>query len=67
MPDFHQQARQNIRVTHTRALDGDPMIESGPAYLVNLNHTRERGTKVTAEIEIQFDGLPAITNAGSGS
>lgn len=33
---------------------------------VNLNNTAERGQKVTAEIDIQFDGLPVRTAAVAG-
>ncbi len=56
---------RNIRVGHLKAEPGDTEYETGPAYLVTLNHSRERGQKVTAEIEIQFDGLPARTAAAS--
>ena len=58
---------RNIRVGHLKAEPGDTEYETGPAYLVNLNNTAERGSKVTAEIEIQFDGLPVRTAAESGS
>ncbi|NMG39884.1 hypothetical protein GRZ55_11580 [Chelativorans sp. ZYF759] len=40
---------------------GDIYEESGPALLVNLNNGRTKGTKVTAEIDIQFDGVPDVT------
>lgn len=56
---------RNIRVGHLKAEPGDTEYETGPAYLVNLNHSRERGQKVTAEIEIQFDGLPTRSAAAS--
>ena len=58
---------KNIRIGHLKAEAGDTEYETGPAYLVSLNNTAERGTKVTAEIEIQFDGLPTRTAAESGS
>lgn len=38
---------------------GDIYEESGPALLVSLNNSRTKGQKVTAEVEIQFDGVPA--------
>ncbi len=62
---WYSGATLNIRVGHLKAEPGDTEYETGPAYLVNLNHTRERGQKVTAEIEIQFDGLPTRTAASS--
>lgn len=56
---------KNIRVGHLKAEPGDTEYEAGPAYLVNLNNVAERGTKVTADFEIQFDGLPTRTAAVS--
>lgn len=52
---------KNIRVKHDRAAIGDTEYETGPAILVSLNNSVEKGQKVTAEIEIQFDGLPTRT------
>lgn len=49
----------NVQITNTKAVAGDTSIERGSAYLVSLNNSREKGQKVTAEIEMQFDGLPA--------
>ena len=54
---------KKVRIGHLKAEVGDTEYETGPAYLVTLNNTAERGSKVTAEIEIQFDGLPALTVA----
>jgi hypothetical protein len=62
---WYSGATKNIRVGHLKAEAGDTEYETGPAYLANLNHSRERGQKVTAEIEIQFDGLPTRTAASS--
>lgn len=59
---FYSGATKNIRVGHLRSEVGDTEYETGPAYLTSLNHSRERGQKVTAEIEIQFDGLPTRTD-----
>lgn len=39
---------------------GDYYQESGPAILVSLNNSRTKGQKVSAEIEIQFDGVPTL-------
>jgi len=60
---WYSGATKNIRIGHLKAEEGDTEYETGPAYLVSLNNTAERGTKVTAEIEIQFDGLPTRTEA----
>lgn len=60
---WYSGATKNIRIGHLKAEAGDTEYETGPAYLVSLNNTAERGTKVTAEIEIQFDGLPTRTDA----
>ncbi len=64
---WYSGATKNIRIGHLKAEPGDTEYETGPAYLVSLNNTAERGTKVSAEIEIQFDGLPVRTDAESGS
>ncbi len=40
---------------------GDIEIEEGPAILVSLNNSRTKGQKVSAEIEIQWDGVPTRT------
>ncbi len=54
---------KNIRIGHMKAASGDIQYESGPAYLVELNNTAERGQKVTGELSIQFDGIPTTTDA----
>jgi hypothetical protein len=51
-------AVKNIRVANVKAPNGTPIYEEGPAYLVQLNNTAQRGQKVTSEIQIQFDGIP---------
>ena len=40
---------------------GDITHEYGPAILSNLKNRRDKGVKVTAELEIRFDGVPDIT------
>lgn len=60
---WYSGATKNIRIGHLKAIEGDTQYETGPAYLVSLSHAAERGQKVTAEIEIQFDGLPIRTEA----
>lgn len=53
---------RNIRVRNTAAASGDPETESGPALLVTMTDARTKGQKVTREINIRFDGVPAIAN-----
>ena len=60
---FYSSATKNIRIRDTKASVGDISIESGPALLASLNNSRTKGKKVTAEIEIQFDGTPTRTDA----
>ena len=40
---------------------GDTTIEQGPALLTTLTNTRTKGQKVSAEVEMQFNGLPTRT------
>lgn len=56
-------ATKNIRIRHVKASSGTPEYETGAAYLTSLNNVAERGTKVTAELSIEFDGIPVVTNA----
>jgi hypothetical protein len=60
---FYSSATKNIRLRDTKASVGDVSIESGPALLTSLSNSRTKGQKVTAEIEIQFDGTPTRTDA----
>lgn len=60
---FYSSATKNIRLRDTKASTGDVSIESGPALLTTLTNARTKGQKVTAEIEIQFDGTPTRTDA----
>lgn len=53
-------ARLRNTNVETNGTVGDIFEESGPAILVSLNNSRTKGQKVTAEIEIQFDGVPAV-------
>ncbi len=54
-------ATKNVRIQHVNAESGDTEYESGPAYLVSVNNQGDRGSKVTAELDIQFDGVPTRT------
>lgn len=60
---FYSAATKNARLRDTAAANGDVEIESGPALLANLSNTRTKGQKVSAEIEIQWDGTPSRTDA----
>lgn len=58
---FYSSGTKNIRVRNTKAATGQTETEAGPALLVKLDHSRSKGKKVTAEIEIEFDGTPTRT------
>jgi hypothetical protein len=58
---WYSGATKNIRIQHVKAASGDTEYESGAAYLVSISNQAERGTKVTAEIAIEFDGIPTRT------
>jgi len=60
---WYSGATKNIRITHVLAASGDTEYESGAAYLQSINNQAEKGTKVTAELAIEFDGLPTRTDA----
>lgn len=51
---------KNVRIHHVRAQSGEIEYETGPAYLTSLGNEGEKGNKVTAEISIEFDGLPVV-------
>lgn len=54
---------RNIRIYHAQALAGTPQYYTGPALLTQIEYTAARGNKVEATMEIQFDGLPTVTDA----
>jgi hypothetical protein len=58
---WYSGATKIIRVQHVNAAVGDTEYETGNAYLVSLNNQGEKGQKKTAELEIQFDGIPTRT------
>lgn len=60
---WYSGATKNIRIQHVLAASGDTLYESGAAYLQSINNQAERGTKVTAELAIEFDGLPTRVDA----
>lgn len=59
---FYSSATKNIRIRDTAAASGDAEIEAGPALLTTLTNTRTKGQKVSAELELQFDGVPTISD-----
>ena len=52
---------KNIRVYHANVDSGDTEYESGSAFLTQLSNQAEKGQKVTAEVSIEFDGVPTRT------
>jgi len=60
---WYSGATRLIRVHHVNAATGETEFETGPAYLQSINNQAERGTKVQAEVSIEFDGLPTRTAA----
>jgi hypothetical protein len=58
---WYSGATRLIRVHHVNAASGDTEYETGPAYLQSISNQAERGTKVTAELAIEFDGIPTRT------
>ena len=55
--------RKGVRVANVKAPTGTVLYEWGYAFLTQLNNTAAKGTKVTADIQVEFDGVPGITNA----
>ena len=60
---WYSAAVKNVRIQHVNAEVGDTEYETGPAFLTSLNNVATRGTKVTADLTIEFDGLPTLTAA----
>ncbi len=59
---FYGATTKNVRLRDTAAASGDVETESGAALLASLTNTRTKGVKVSAEIELQFDGTPTLTD-----
>ena len=55
---FYSSTTLNVRIGNLNASIGDTEYETGTALLTNLSNTRTKGQKVTAELEIMFDGTP---------
>lgn len=60
---FYSGQPLTARLTDVKAATGDTQIESGPCLLTKLENQREKGQKVAASIELQFDGTPQRTAA----
>ena len=55
---FYDGATKQVRIGNQAANAGDTQYEMGPAFLTSLGQARTKGQKVTASIEIAFDGTP---------
>lgn len=55
---FYSSASKDVRIGHLNADSGDTEYEEGSGYLTNLSNSRTKGQKITASIEVQFDGTP---------
>jgi Phage tail tube protein len=62
---FYSSATREIRVQNAKASVGDTEYESGPALITKLESGRTKGKKVTASLDIQFDGTPTRTAAAT--
>lgn len=58
---FYSSASKDVRIGNLNAAVGDTEYEEGQGYLTNLSHSRTKGQKVSASIEVQFDGTPTRT------
>lgn len=55
---YYDSTALDVRIGNLNADTGDTEYETGVAYLANLSHSRTKGQKVSASIEVQFDGTP---------
>lgn len=55
---FYSSAALDARIGNLKADVGDTEYETGVAILANLSNSRTKGQKVSAAIELQFDGTP---------
>ncbi|MGA0615324.1 phage tail tube protein [Paracoccus sp. KR1-242] len=55
---FYNGERKTIRLGNQNAAVGDTQYESGPAIMTTLTNQRSKGQKVTASIQLEFDGKP---------
>jgi len=59
---FYSGDTKNVRITNVGAATGDIEFETGAAFLTSLSNARAKGQKVTASLEIMFDGTPTTTD-----
>lgn len=55
---YYSSATKKIRIGNLNVASGSTEYEQGPALLTSLGQSRTKGKKVSASIEIQFDGTP---------
>lgn len=58
---FYNSSKLNVRIGNLNAAVGDTEYETGPALLATLGESRTKGKKVSASIDIEFDGTPTRT------
>lgn len=62
---FYSGTTLSCRLRNAKAVadgaTGDTTHETGPALLTTLNNSRTKGQKVSAEVEIRWDGVPTRT------
>lgn len=51
----------DVQIEYVDATAGQIRYEEGPAYLTGFNNSVARGEKLSAELSIAFDGVPAVT------
>lgn len=56
-------ATKNVQVEFVGAASGAIKFEEGAAYLTKFNNSAARGEKLSAELAIEFDGVPTVTLA----
>jgi hypothetical protein len=56
-------ATKNIQIEYLNAASGAIQFEQGPAYLTKLANSVARGEKLSADMSIEFDGIPTVTTA----
>jgi hypothetical protein len=59
---FYSSTTKNIRLQNQKAAVGDTEFEAGPALLTSLSNARSKGQKVSASLDILFDGTPVRTD-----
>ncbi|SMO78745.1 phage tail tube protein [Paracoccus laeviglucosivorans] len=55
---FYNGERKLIRLGHQNAAVAATQYERGPAIMTTLTNQRTKGQKVTASIQLEFDGTP---------